>query len=197
MIKLLIVLLGLLATSAFADMAMGMGMGTGAPGEPTDMRPFAHLFPYKNNTGQGPDLWVNLTNPAQHTWALHIYPTQQNGVLILNDATFDRAVSDFKYLLVNFWHSNCTTWCRNFEPYWFEAHSNIQNTTNFNIRWAQLDMQYNTHIQKKYNITHHPEQFLFVHNYPGGYIEYPGKKNAVDLEKWLRTEIPTLRAEGY
>jgi len=99
---------------------------------------------------------------------------------------------------VNFWHSNCTTWCRAFEPYFFAAHEIIaKNETIGNIHFAQLDMQYNTVIQERLNITHHPQQILFLKALPNQPIWYYGTKNCVDFVAWIEHMMDYLHASGY
>jgi len=183
--KKLLIFLGFLAIIALAD-------------EPTNMTAFLDLFPYTNDTNPGPDYIINKTFPANNTWELHVYPTQEDGVLILNDTSFDWARSDFKYMIVNFWHSNCTTWCRAFEPYYFEAHEIIKNNASLsNVHFAQLDMQYNTVIQERLNITHHPQQILFLKKLPNQPIWYYGTKNCKDFVAWIEHMMDYLHSKGY
>ena len=100
-------------------------------------------------------------------------------VIVLTDATFDKALKNYEYLLVFFYAPWCIR-CNKFHPEYDKAASLLKNE---NIFLAKVDATVEKKLDKKFELTGFPVLKLFIRGTP---IEYNGERNHEDLIKWIR-----------
>ena len=104
---------------------------------------------------------------------------KEEDVLILTDSTFDKAITDFKNILVLFYAPWCGH-CKKFHPEFSKAATTLKNE---NLHLGKVDATENRKLAEKYKITSYPTIKLFSN---GRAIPYEGGRTEKSVVDWMR-----------
>jgi len=103
----------------------------------------------------------------------------ENGVLVLDDETFDEAISTYEMLLVEFYAPWCGH-CKRLEPEWAKAAKALQDTAKAKL--AKVDATIATGLASKFGIKGFPTIKFFKYGKPQ---EYSGGRTQAEIVSWV------------
>ena len=103
----------------------------------------------------------------------------ENGIIILTDSTFEKAISKYENILIAFYSPLCG-YCIKLIP---ELEKASKTLLNENIKIAKVDATKEKHISFQYKILSYPTIKFFKENTS---IQYSGKRKEEDLILWAR-----------
>ena len=106
------------------------------------------------------------------------FPLEKD-VIILTDATFDKAVEKYEYLLVLFYAPWCGH-CKKFHPEYEKAATTLRKE---NLYLAKVDATVEKKLAEKFEIQGFPTVKLFIKGQP---IEYTGGRKESEVINWMR-----------
>ncbi|XP_066545798.1 protein disulfide-isomerase A2 [Amia ocellicauda] len=110
--------------------------------------------------------------------------TEEKGVLVLHEKNFARALSENKFLLVEFYAPWCGH-CRALEPEYTAAAGILKNTTS-DIRLAKVDATEEKGLADEFGISSFPILKFFQDGDRKNAIEFTGKRKAQGIVQWLK-----------
>ena len=115
------------------------------------------------------------------------FPLEKD-VIILTDATFDKAVEKYEYLLVLFYAPWCGH-CKKFHPEYEKAATVLRKE---NLYLAKVDATVEKKLAEKFEIQGFPTVKLFI---KGQAIEYTGGRRESEVINWMRKKTgPATKA---
>ena len=103
----------------------------------------------------------------------------ENNVIILTDATFEKAVKKYDYLMVLFYAPWCGH-CKKFHPEYEKAAATLRKE---NLYLAKVDATTEKQLAEKYNIEGFPTVKLLI---KGEEVEYTGGRTENEVVNWMR-----------
>ena len=103
----------------------------------------------------------------------------ENGIIILTDSTFEKAISKYENILVAFYSPLCG-YCIKLNP---ELEKASKTLLNENIKIAKVDATKEKHLSLQYKILSYPTIKFFKENTS---IQYSGQRKEEDLISWAR-----------
>ena len=100
-------------------------------------------------------------------------------VIILTDSNFDKAISQYKNILVLFYAPWCGH-CKKFHPEFSKAATTLKNE---NLYLAKVDSTENKELASKYKIASYPTVKLFSN---GKAIPYEAGRTEKNVVEWMR-----------
>ncbi|KAI5616123.1 protein disulfide-isomerase A2 precursor [Silurus asotus] len=113
--------------------------------------------------------------------------TEEKDVLILHEKNFARALSENKYLLVEFY----APWCRHcqaLEPVYAEAAALLKNDSS-PARLAKVDATAEKELAKEFEVSSFPTLKLFTEGRRQNSTEFTGKRNVKRILQWLQRRM--------
>ncbi|CAL9161121.1 unnamed protein product [Musa hybrid cultivar] len=139
-------------------------------------------------------LWWLAAAAAAAAASVHEFPTDGT-VIELDDASFDRAISAFDFILVDFYAPWCGH-CKRLAPELDKA-APVLAQLNEPIMIAKINADKYTKLAAKYEIDGYPTMKLFMHGVP---MEYTGPRNADllvgFLKKFVAPDISFLESDS-
>ena len=105
-----------------------------------------------------------------------------NEIITLTDSTYEKAIAQYKYLIIYFYIPLCDH-CRDFNPEYIKASQELKED---NIHFAKIDGSTEKKALKKYKINGFPSILFFVIGNP---IEFEGERTGKELINWARKKI--------
>jgi protein disulfide-isomerase A1 len=112
----------------------------------------------------------------------HDFPTDQ-GILILNQANFNKAIKRYKFILVNFYLSTCS-YCKRFESEYAKVERLLAERES-GIKVAKVDATVEVALAKQHNAASYPTLILFKDGTP---VYYNGILKSNYIVAWLTRE---------
>ncbi|KAG7315524.1 hypothetical protein KOW79_020390 [Hemibagrus wyckioides] len=110
--------------------------------------------------------------------------TEEKNVLVLHEKNFARALSENKYLLVEFY----APWCRHcqaLEPVYAEAAARLKNESS-PVRLAKVDAAEEKELAKEFEVSSFPSLKLFTDGHRQNATEFTGKRSVKRIIQWLQ-----------
>jgi len=107
---------------------------------------------------------------------------EEENVLVLTKSTFDAAVAEFKYLLVEFYAPWCGH-CKALAPEYAKAATTLKSESANDVRLAKVDATVESELGERFKIKGYPTIKFFV---DGQALEYSGGRTADDIVQWLK-----------
>ncbi|KAK2817707.1 hypothetical protein Q7C36_021640 [Tachysurus vachellii] len=110
--------------------------------------------------------------------------TEEKNVLVLHEKNFARALSENKYLLVEFY----APWCRHcqaLEPLYAEVAAQLKNQSS-PVRLAKLDATEEKELAKEFEVSNFPTLKLFTDGRRHNATEFTGKRSVKRIIQWLQ-----------
>ncbi|MCJ8747677.1 hypothetical protein PDJAM_G00156090 [Pangasius djambal] len=110
--------------------------------------------------------------------------SEEKHVLVLHEENFARALSENKYLLVEFY----APWCRHcqaLEPVYAEAAAQLKNESS-PVRLAKVDATEEKDLAKEFDINNFPTLKLFTEGRRQNATEFTGKRSVKGIIQWLQ-----------
>lgn len=119
-----------------------------------------------------------------------VYFPKKNGIIHLNDYTFEEAFKEYNYFFISVYSEICGFCIHKINPSFEDLYKEIKNNEpelKDIVGLAQIDGSYNNYFMNKYNIIGYPSILLFKN----GIIqaELIDKKNVEDMIIFLRKHI--------
>ncbi|XP_015215634.2 protein disulfide-isomerase A2 [Lepisosteus oculatus] len=109
---------------------------------------------------------------------------EEKGIMVLHQDNFARALSENKFLLVEFYAPWCGH-CQALEPEYAEA-AGILKTESSDIRLAKVDATEQKGLAEEFQISSFPILKLFKDGDRKTPIEFTGKRKALGIVQWLK-----------
>ncbi|KAK3530698.1 hypothetical protein QTP86_032193, partial [Hemibagrus guttatus] len=110
--------------------------------------------------------------------------TEEKNVLVLHEKNFARALSEHKYLLVEFY----APWCRHcqaLEPVYAEAAARLKNGSS-PVRLAKVDAAEEKELAKEFEVSSFPTLKLFTDGRRQDATEFTGQRSVKRIIQWLQ-----------
>jgi protein disulfide-isomerase-like protein len=111
--------------------------------------------------------------------------TEDDGVIVLNDATFNDALTELDLVLVAFY----APWCGHCQRLLPEYAKAAKQLTNSHVRLAKIDVSSSPDLKATYNVQSYPTIIWFDNSSP---IEYTGGRTDRKILKWIREIAGTV-----
>jgi len=118
-------------------------------------------------------------------------PKEEKGVLVLTEATFDAAIADNEFVLVEFYAPWCGH-CQSLEPE-YEAAAALLKEKGSGIRLAKVDATAETKLGERFGIEGFPTLKFFKNN--GDPMDYNGPRTGAGIVNWLEKKTGPPCAE--
>ena len=105
-----------------------------------------------------------------------------NNVITLTDSTYEKAIEQYKYLMIYFYAPWCGH-CKSFSP---EYHKAAKVLKEDNIHLAKIDASTDKRASQKYKINGYPSILFFIKGEP---IEFEGGRIEKEIVNWTRKKI--------
>ncbi|XP_059409155.1 protein disulfide-isomerase A2 [Carassius carassius] len=109
--------------------------------------------------------------------------TEEKDVLILHSVNFDRALSENKYLLVEFYAPWCGH-CRNLEPIYAEVAGLLKNGSS-EVRLAKVDADEEKDLATEFHVGNFPTLKFFKDGNRQNATDFSGKRTVEGITRWL------------
>ncbi|XP_062866608.1 protein disulfide-isomerase A2 [Trichomycterus rosablanca] len=113
--------------------------------------------------------------------------TEEKDVLVLHDKNFARALSEYKYLLVEFYAPWCRH-CRALEPIFAEVAAQLKNESS-SVRLAKVDATEEKELAEEFEVSSFPTLKFFKEGNRKNATEFTGKRNAKGIMQWLQRHM--------
>uniref|UniRef100_A0A3Q2SQP4 Protein disulfide-isomerase n=1 Tax=Fundulus heteroclitus TaxID=8078 RepID=A0A3Q2SQP4_FUNHE len=114
---------------------------------------------------------------------------EEKDVLVLHINNFDRALSENKYLLVEFYAPWCGH-CKQFEPVYAEAAEKLKDEE-AGMRLAKVDAIEERELADEFDIGSFPTLKMFVGGDRQKPVDYTGKRSVVGIIQWMKRRAGT------
>ena len=105
-----------------------------------------------------------------------------NNTIILTDSTYEKAIKQYKYLMIFFFAPWCPH-CKTFEPEYQSAAADLKKD---NIYLAKIDGSTDKKASQKYKVSGYPSILFFINQEP---IEFEGGRSKKELINWIKKKI--------
>uniref|UniRef100_A0A8C1W3J7 Protein disulfide-isomerase n=1 Tax=Cyprinus carpio TaxID=7962 RepID=A0A8C1W3J7_CYPCA len=109
--------------------------------------------------------------------------TEEKDVLVLHSVNFDRALSENKYLLVEFYAPWCGH-CRSLEPIYAEVAGLLKNESS-EARLAKVDAAEERDLAAEFNVDSFPTLKFFKDGNRQNVTDFSGKRTVKGITRWL------------
>nr|AAH45330.1 Zgc:55398 [Danio rerio]AAI64628.1 Zgc:55398 [Danio rerio] len=109
--------------------------------------------------------------------------TEDKDVLILHSVNFDRALSENKYLLVEFYAPWCGH-CRSLEPIYAEVAGQLKNASS-EVRLAKVDAIEEKELASEFSVDSFPTLKFFKEGNRQNATTFFGKRTLKGIKRWL------------
>uniref|UniRef100_A0A8C1A5X8 protein disulfide-isomerase n=1 Tax=Cyprinus carpio carpio TaxID=630221 RepID=A0A8C1A5X8_CYPCA len=109
--------------------------------------------------------------------------TEEKDVLVLHSVNFDRALSENKYLLVEFYAPWCGH-CRNLEPIYAEVAGLLKNGSS-EVRLAKVDANEEKDLATEFHVGSFPTLKFFKDGNRQNATDFSGKRTVKGITRWL------------
>uniref|UniRef100_A0A3B3IF56 Protein disulfide-isomerase n=1 Tax=Oryzias latipes TaxID=8090 RepID=A0A3B3IF56_ORYLA len=109
---------------------------------------------------------------------------EEQGIMVLHINNFDRALSETRHLMVEFYAPWCG-YCRRFEPIYAEAAGMLKEEGS-EMRLAKVDAIEEKELAEEFNVDSFPTVKLFMNGDRKEPIEYTGKRTPSGIVQWLK-----------
>lgn len=106
---------------------------------------------------------------------------EENGVIILTDKNFDKVISSFEFILIEFYAPWCGH-CKKLAPEYEKAAQKLKKDTPY-IPLAKVDCTAEKETADKYDIQGFPTLKFFIN---GQAIEYSGGRTEEEIIQWIK-----------
>nr|XP_055062057.1 protein disulfide-isomerase A2 [Misgurnus anguillicaudatus] len=113
--------------------------------------------------------------------------TEEKDVLVLHSVNFDRALSENKYLLVEFYAPWCGH-CRSLEPIYAEV-AEILKTESSAVRLAKVDATEERELANEFNVNSFPTLKFLKDGNRQNATDFNGKRTVKGIRSWLERHI--------
>ncbi|KAM4631707.1 protein disulfide-isomerase A2 [Discoglossus pictus] len=108
---------------------------------------------------------------------------EEDDVLVLNEKNFDKALSSYKYLLVEFYAPWCGH-CQTLAPEYTKAAGILKNQTT-ELRLAKVDATEAKDLSTEFDVSGYPTIKFFKDGNRTGHIDFGGRRDADGFVKWM------------
>ncbi|XP_043106824.1 protein disulfide-isomerase A2 [Puntigrus tetrazona] len=109
--------------------------------------------------------------------------TEEKDVLVLHSVNFDRALSENKYLLVEFYAPWCGH-CRSLEPIYAEVAGLLKNGSS-EVRLAKVDADEEKDLASEFSVGNFPTLKFFKDGNRQNVTDFSGKRTVKGITRWL------------
>jgi protein disulfide-isomerase A1 len=109
---------------------------------------------------------------------------EEEGVIVLKESNFDVAISDYKYLLVEFYAPWCGH-CKQLAPEYAKAAQALKEA-NSKYRLAKVDCTVESNLATRFDIKGYPTLKYFVRGEPS---DYTGGRTGDEIVSWLKKSV--------
>uniref|UniRef100_A0A673KI75 Protein disulfide-isomerase n=1 Tax=Sinocyclocheilus rhinocerous TaxID=307959 RepID=A0A673KI75_9TELE len=109
--------------------------------------------------------------------------TEEKDVLVLHSVNFDRALSENKYLLVEFYTPWCGH-CRSLEPIYAEVAGLLKNGSS-EVRLAKVEATEERDLAAEFNVDSFPTLKFFKDGNRQNVTDFSGKRTVTGITRWL------------
>ncbi|XP_053551046.1 protein disulfide-isomerase A2 [Bombina bombina] len=115
---------------------------------------------------------------------------EEENILVLNEKNFDKALSTYKFLLVEFYAPWCGH-CQALAPDYAKAAEILKNQTS-EVRLAKVDSTVETNLSTEFGVNGYPTLKFFKDGNRTGHIDYGGRRETDGFVKWLLRRVGPL-----
>uniref|UniRef100_A0A4W4FK58 Protein disulfide-isomerase n=1 Tax=Electrophorus electricus TaxID=8005 RepID=A0A4W4FK58_ELEEL len=113
--------------------------------------------------------------------------TEEKDVLVLHNKNFARALSENKYLLVEFYAPWCGH-CRRLEPIYAEVAGQLKSESSL-VRLAKVDATEEPELAEEFDADSFPTLKFFNDGIRQNATDFTGKRTAKGIKKWLQRRL--------